>query len=347
MKVFLVGAKGSGVGALARALHAPPVSRFLTNRGILTALDRLWQATEVRVRRPGTPWAHPEPPEWVDAAVADFGRLLIRQHGQGASVVGIAEPEAPTARIQRWFPRATVLHVVRDGLCAPIAVPSDPIAAAQAGLAWAERWAASVEAAAGLPVLQLEALTPEAVAELADALSIPTVGPLDPRPRARLEGPAAEGFACSAAAVRHMAALGYACPQPGALSQTVPALLAARARGLLAADAPEAALAMTESPHPVVLTVRGEILRALGDEDGAAAAWQAAIVHADAPAEAWLGLLSLSDRPESLPAARRARCAADPTLRAAAARWMVARGMDHEAAEAIARVHGQRWYIAP
>jgi hypothetical protein len=347
VKVFLIGARGSGLGALARALTHPPRSRFLTDRGILSTLDRLWHATEARVRRPGTPWARPEPPDWVDGAVADFGRLLIKQHAEGAAIVGIAEPEAPTERLGRWFPNAMVLHLVRDGLEAPITPPSDPHAAARAGLDWAERWASCATTGEGASVLRFEAIA-DLLPQLGQAMGLPGVGVWQPRPRQRLVGPAAEGFACCAPAVARMAALGYPVPEPGPLSLAVPRLAAARARGLIAAGQCEAALALLEGAggeHPVLLDVIGEALLTGGDEDGAAAAWVAALRHPDAPRTAWLSLLSLSARRESASVARHARLSPDPVIRGAAARWMVDRGMDREAAEAVAQVHGERWYL--
>lgn len=347
MKVFLVGAKGSGIGALARTLHCPPRSRFLTDRGILATLDRLWQASEARVRRPGTPWAHPDPPAWVDRAVADFGRLLIRQHAEGAPVVGIAEPEAPAARLRAWFPGATILHLVRDGLEAPITLPAAPRAAARAGLDWAQRWSASIEGAAGVPTLRFESV-PDLLPQLASSLLLPRVGVWQPRLRQRLTGPAAEGFACCAPAAAAMAALGHPLPAPGPLSLAVPELTAARARGLLAVGQVGEALSLLDAvdgAHPVLADVLGEARLAAGDEDAAVAAWAAAVRHPAAPRSAWISLLAHPDRSESAAAARQARRSADPGIRAAAARWMVARGMDREAAEAVARVHGQRWYV--
>lgn len=349
MKLFLLGARGSGIGALSRALHHPPRSMSVRGADFLSSLDHLWQATEARVRRPGVPWAKPDPPAWVDRAVADFGRLLLKRYAQGAPMVVIAEPEAPVVPLKSWFPGAMVLHLVRDGLQAPFAVPEDPIEAARIGLAWAERWSASVAASAGSAPLRFEHIG-QRLPQLGAALGLPAVGVWQPRPRERLIGPAVEGFACCQAAADAMASLGHALPAPGAMSLEIPELAAARARGLIAQGRPGDALALLrtlDASHPVLLDAIGSASLAAGDEAGAAAAWKEALRHPGAPQGAWLSLLAMPERAESLSAARLARVSPNDALRAAAARWMVARGMDHEAAEAVARVHGQRWYLTP
>ena len=349
MKLFLLGARGSGTDALSRSLHQPPRSVSVRGANFLASLNRLWHATEVRVRRPGVPWVHPEPPAWVDQAVADFGRLLLMHHTQQAPVVVVAEPEAPEVPLKTWFPGAMFLHLVRDGLVAPFAMPGDPLQAARAGLAWAERWSASVAASAGHTPLRFEEIG-QALPQLAVALGLPSFGVWDPRPRERMVGPAVEGFACCRAAVEAMASLGHSLPDPGPMSLEIPQLAAARARGLIDQERPGEALALLQSldtSHPVLLDVIGSASLAGGDEDGAVAAWSEAIRHPEAPRSAWLSMLAMPERPESLATARLARASPDDGIRSAAARWMVARGMDHEAAEAIARVHGLRWYLEP
>ena len=347
MKVFLIGARGSGIGALARALTHPPRSRFLIDAQILATLERLWMATEARVRRPGTPWARPDPPDWVDGAVADFGRMLIKQHAQGAPVVGIAEPEGSAARIGTWFPAAVVLHLVRNGLQAPITPPDDPIAAAEAGLDWAKRWSDAITAAEGASVIRFEDIGVQ-LPQIGAALSLP-VGPWQPRPRQHLTGPAVEGFACCGPARQQMAALGHDLPDPGPMSLMVPTLAAAWARALIAEGVPGEALSLLNqtaaTDSPVLLDALGDAYRGCGDEDAAAAAWLDAVSLPGAPSSAWVSLLAMSERSEGLAVVRVARTSEDDTVRAAAARWMVDRGMDHEAAEAVARVHGQRWYV--
>ena len=75
--------------------------------------------------------------------------------------------------------------------------------------------------------------------------------------------------------------------------------------------------------------------------------WCQALRRPQPPLWVWQRFLALAHRDETLSFAAAARTAAEPALRDAAARWMVARGLDEEAAEALAQVHGRRWYIAP
>jgi hypothetical protein len=80
-----------------------------------------------------------------------------------------------------------------------------------------------------------------------------------------------------------------------------------------------------------------------GREDDAVRSFLRAIQAGGAMEDAWIGLFALPHRSETLAIAEAARFQQQVSVRAALARWLVARGLDAEAAEIVANVEHQPW----
>ena len=358
MIVLLTGSPGAGLWRLGSALNACDGARFVSGWHMAKTLHSLWNETEARVRRPGRPWDNPQPPPWVDGAVSDFAELLIRSRAGDAKVMGVVDVETALyiEELQRWLPDAVTMFMVRDGCAAPPDPHgTDQVASAMFGLMWAARWARHIEPTLKAPtmVMKAEMVTETVVKQLCDAIGINTPGSWDGAPpRSRLSAAAMEGFACHGLARRCMAQLGYETPELGDLVEVVPDLMAAHCMGLMEEDQVSAAKDLLEGAigrqaDPGLLYALGKAYAHTGDLHAASDCWAEATKFAQAGSQSWVALLGQHHHPKVETVVAQARVHSDPVVRDAAARWMVNRGLDHEAAEALANVHGRRWYLQP
>jgi hypothetical protein len=328
---------------IATTLHRPPLVCARADRNIPGILSELWEATEIRARRPARPWEQPETPGWISAAMQDFGRQLLHDLADGSTHIICVFPQqaAGLAVAPRLLPEAQQLLLTRDGR-----VPPSPIAPdnALAGLAWAKAWAGSVQPAldAGIDAVPVEQLSPAAV----NGTLLEPLGGLRWSGPAPLQGAALLGFSCWEPARAALAVLGYPVPARPVSPPAHPALIEAFARG---EERPQA-IARLRGALSVAADARlwgtlGELLAEEGRLTEACEAWRTSAAG-DGPASAWVSLLDQADRDDALPLIRSACGHQDAGVRAAAARWLVVRGMDEESAEALTHVRGERWYAA-
>jgi hypothetical protein len=326
---------------VARRLSRPPLVTARADRNVPGMLAALWEATEVRARRPVRPWDSPDTPPWITAALEDFGRQLLVDLAQGSEhlVAVHAEMVAHLPVLRRILPDVQHLMLTRDGRLTD--APIDPMDAG-AGLDWAKAWAASIDADVDLlPVDRVR------TADLQGTVLEPLCqSPWPERPV--LQGAALAGFSCWAPARDAMRRWGYAELEPPDSVGAQPALIEALARGEAETGDVEAAVsriqgALRQGEDALLQATLGDLLAQQGDEGGAHQAWAAAARAGGAPS-VWVALLSQPERPEGLGWIRAACAHQDTSVRAAAARWLVARGMDAESAEAITSVRHERWY---
>jgi tetratricopeptide (TPR) repeat protein len=371
--LFLVGAPGAPLVALARELERDMTFRALLPWNVSAALARLrsgathraivWQGLEAAA------------PTWIDSAVRAFGPVLVdslaererREHGDGFDCLVFAHVDHGERfdELVDTFSDARFVELVRDGrIAASGRIPRDAsdADAARAGLAWARAWRAHVapvraraaELGERLLVVREETLAADPARELGRIFR--WLGRDEPttwdgaRPwlRARLQGAARDGFGADRGAAELLAALGYE-PEPlGECAVFVPELAAAAARGALERNQLDEARrvldrALAAGPEPRALAALGALEARCGNEEAACAAWRAATEFGESAPDAWCALFARPARLENLALAPRARVAADPAIRGALARWLVARGLDREAAEIVASVEHTSW----
>ena len=366
--LFLSGTPFCGLSSVAEHYSNVKSSNILVRHGldIGGVLERLEAFARTTTQRQSQPWAAPEVPEWVGRSVREFGQLLVRSSvGKSEGLVVIAHPEnsrhidrlmGTFSRTSYPFKRAAYLLIVRDGLVVPRVPLGDARSQALSGLAWAQIWASAIDPGMkqGIPVVRREDLDEsngEMLVRLGQTQTVQQPLPQtweNAKPGVRLTGPAAQGFAASCSALRWMKFFGYSVPEEGVLNSQIPELVVAKADGLIEEGALEKAAvllsgALAKSRHPLLLVSEGKRLASLGDEDGAMACWSECIREESAPVAAWLLMLSRTGHAVSRDHIARARQHPDEAVRGALARWLVARGMDHGAAQAIAGVEGRVW----
>lgn len=324
--------------ALAEILHRPPQVTARADRDVAAILATLWEETEHRAQRPARPWASPQTPPWILRSVTDFARTLLHDLAGGAPNLLVIHPGTLThlPALRRLLPEQPVRVLARDGTRAP-----SPVHDALGGLAWARRWADSIGEDA--EIIAMERIT---TANTRGTLLAPLASARLP-PGSPLSGEALAGFACWEPAREAMARCGYAPPPRPAAPPAHPALIAAYAQG----EAPDAAVAwlkaaLREQPDGRLWVALGDRLAEGKDLSGALVAWRAAVESRRSPPRAWRALLAHPERDDALPHLGAACRHRDASVRAAAARWLVARGMDEEAAEALTQVRDDRWYAA-
>jgi hypothetical protein len=295
------------------------------------------QHTRARVHSDRMPWDHGS--DWVDELVeAKLSRVLGKPGGR--RVVLRARDTATVGRIASAL-RATPLVWLADPRHAAPPDEGDAIAAAaRAGAQWAAA-ATAARALDGAVQVGEPAAVLDALGLTAHGPTLATLAMLH-----RLPAPALAPAVLGALAATHevaevLGAAGVRVPPP----PEHPDVLLIRAR---AAHEPAERIALAErclqlAPAP---RVRGPAIDILIDA-GARAPARAHLVRwrqeADAPG-AWARLLSERTGPPERAWLRAARSHRDPTVRGALARWLVAHGLDREAAETVCRVRGVDWF---
>ncbi|MEL6349682.1 MAG: hypothetical protein AAFV53_41645 [Myxococcota bacterium] len=344
--LLLLGAPNVGLDTLAEALSHAPGVRIRGDWDLVAVLRGLWEATESAARRPAVPWRRPDAPEWLDGTLADYARLLVHLEGQSTTRFGVAHTALARHLLQvaKWLPPFQFVHLARDPMHAAISLSPDlsTAATAEAGLRWAKIWTNHVEppTSVRLPAVRVESLDPGSLIGVSGVRWRPPALP-------QLPPAAAEGFACHPTAPTLMSAFGYTPPAVGALSETVPGLIVARAEGDPTQAQRRLESGLRRSSDGRLWNALGELHRRQGAESEACRCFTVSIHSPNTPTAAWTNLLSMPHREESLDIIGSARQNPQIEIRAAAARWMVARGMDQESAEVLANVHGYRWYVAP
>lgn len=371
--LFLVGAPGAPLIALARELERDVSFRALLPWNVPAALAELRSGTRVRA----IVWRGLESaePQWIEPALHAFGPILIEylaareraQHGSGFETLVFAHVDHGE-RIDvllEHFPNARFVELVRDGrIPAPGRVRHDATDAerARAGLAWAREWhrhvapvrARASELADRLLVVREDRLLARPAEELARVFrwlgrDEPTTWlGVKPTARAALSGAALDGFSACREACAWLEELGYPAQPIGEDVVRDAELAAAAARGLVAERHFDAARHLLDrvlhsGPEPHALAALGTLEAARGDVEAACAAWRASTEFGELAPEAWVELFARPERPETLALAPRARWSNEPAIRRAFARWLTARGLDREAAEIAARVEHTSW----
>ncbi|MBK7641654.1 MAG: hypothetical protein IPJ19_01170 [Planctomycetes bacterium] len=372
---LLCGTPGSSLLLLARELDGAPFARVLFPWNLGGALEELARATRERAQAWRGPLAEGVP--WIErslelAAPALVEALLERERVQRGAIewfgIGHFALARHAVRLARVLPQARFVLCGDDGRVAPsgrIPEQATQRERALAGFEWGEQWSASVgpllsiaeELGPRLVVLREEELVsdPEAVeAALLGREERSAWRTTRPWKRERLEGDALAGFACSRAARLWQRALGHELPEPGADVLAEPELACARAlvaledgdpaRGedLLARARPDE-LALSQPAAARFEFTRGRIALAQGDRARALRSWLRAIDVDPVQPESWEQAFELREAPELERLAGRARRSEVPRVRHALARWLVARGLDAEAAELVAGVEHQPW----
>jgi hypothetical protein len=325
--------------------------------------NRLREATRHRA----TTWqgVAARAPDWIEPALRRFLPELVDELSAGADVALLSDPDlAPRFReIAELLPEARLVAVVCDGASLEDA-PAHPAE----GLDRARAWSRQVEPIAELAdvadedrgervlVVRAEDLLAAPDAELARVLRHAGIGSAaaawtgsPPNRPKRLEGGALQCFAAFRPARRALARFGYEVPEPGAECARHPAVALELARGWLLDGRAREVGAMLEdalrrSPDAPELHEALALLRARqGRSTESAHDLLRSISLAPERPEPWLRLFEDPSRPELLAVADYARQAREPAIRAAFARWLVARGLDPEAAEVVASVEHQAW----
>ena len=369
---LLCGAPGSSLLLLARELDTGPRARVLFPWNLGAALEELARATRERAQAWQGPLAAEVP--WIErslelAAPALVEALLERERGLRGPIewlgIGHFALARHAARLARVLPAARFVLCGDDGCIAPsgrIPAQADARAQAWAGFEWGQQWSASVGPLLALgPVLgeRLIVLGEDELARDPESVKTQLLGSTEPlnwgttRPwkRERLPGPALAGFACSRAARGLQQALGREPLEPDAEVLVFPELAAEFALGALEEgdlERAQAVLPRRAEPGPAgarVELVRGRLALARGDRERAVAAWLAALELDPEQGEAFERLFELGDERCLPELAGRARHSGVARVRHALARWLVARGLDAQAAELLARVEHQGWSV--
>lgn len=363
---LLCGTPGSSLLTLARELDQTPGSRVLFPWNLGAALETLAAATRQRALAWRGPLA--DDVDWIERSLALFagqlvGALLERELVRRGEFEHFALGHFALARHGRRLgaalPEARFVLCGDDGRIAPgdrFASGASARELALAGLRWGQEWSASLaplvharDALGERLLLVSEEQLLQDPARVKSRLLGTSAAWISTRPwkREPLAGPALDGFACSRAAQRLQRALGHAAiePSPAALEQPEFATALAlewidegdfeRAGTLLAHQAGNASAPLAHA--------RGLLALARGEREQAADAWLAAIALDPRQPEPWEQLFALRDEPRTLLLVARARRSEVLRVRCALARWLVARGLDPEAAELAATVEHQPW----
>lgn len=377
MELFVLGVPGAGWADLSRALDRRAGVALLVGFSVPSVLARLRAATHQRA----TDWlglAGGEVP-WLDGALDRFAHELVAALRSRALLARRARAECfGTAHednalavdlLAELFPDARFCAWIRSGLRAPRALfrrEDDAHALARAGVAWARAWTAHVgpiERVATKLGPRLCAVCdddPHVAWARAHAFAVEASGaapadrasiPVELAPRGvqldeLLAGPARAGFLAHAPARRWMNALGFDVPPIDPEWRSLPAVAIELARGFMADgcfDEADAVLAGVESLDAAVLCASADIALARGERDLAAQRYGYAITRDRCAIEAWEKLFQFADADTALEFSAEARTSEEPRVRAALARWLVARGLDAEAAEIVGRVEHSPW----
>lgn len=323
-------------------------------------LQRLREATQHRA----TVWqgVDARPADWIEPALQRLAEAtaLALTRGDGWCIDARPDNAWELEWLSRTLPDAHFVLLVRAGRLAPASV-STPLAA----LDWAREWARAsgpiAEAAESLgaraQVVREEELVAEpsrVLANVAERLELPTPrawnGPA-PQSCAPLPNDLFECFTACGAARRWSTALGYELPWPGADCDRWPDVALELVRTLVAEQRLDEA--RSHAAHAVALQPCGATHEALGlvelragRETQAVQCFLRAIQAEEGRVGPWRELFALSHRPELLVVAEFARASQQAEIRAVLARWLVARGLDREAAEVVANVAHQPWQNA-
>jgi hypothetical protein len=319
-------------------------------------LERFWSKlethTRARVHSDKLPWDHNR--GWVEDLVRHEVQAAAIRGGTHRSLWRVRQPGRAHA-LSDLLDGAKVAVLATDGRHALVgaAKGDDPEAAAvEAGRQWAQAHDSLMSLPADIRVLTGGHHTPEAVLR---GLSLPRHAPTEATFALlnRLPSPAVSptldaAFCAWPPAAALLTSMGLrVSPRVSAH----PAALAARATHAAACGQAEPALALAEralatQPATAARTEAINALLQLGEEDRAVRHLQRWRREADHPA-AWSRLLGLHAHPVSGQLAPLARRHRDIEVRGALARWLVANGLDRQAAEVLARVRTEDWHMEP
>jgi len=323
-------------------------------------LQRLRDGTQHRAMA----WqgVHAKPADWIDPAVARLAQVFLE-----AFAMRVRQARSnPDALLAVWSPNVGPhceelagmlpgvrwIHLLESGVSARADSES-------AGFDWAETWSRAVAAGSALAAKLGERLhtvrAEELVRDPRSALqatfawldgSAPPPANFAPAALSagpRLAGRALVGFAAHPRAERWMRELQYELPRDAA-AQAAPQTSARRARVWIElgdSERAEQELAR-RAPGAERSVVLGRLRSKQGRADEAATAYLHALELDETASEAFVALFDAA-RPEALRLAPFARTHADVLVRSALARWLVARGLDAEAAEIVASVENTGW----
>ncbi len=311
---------------------------------LLETLRRdLIHTIDVRVHSDAMPWWDRHP--WIGQLVeAELTRRLADREGRRSLwCLREADAVAETRELLGEGPFVLVAFDGRHGLTSDSGALPRAVAAGRA-------WARAIDAVRPLATATLGPNVPSGV-EVLDRLGLPahaaTAAALDML--ARLPAPALSpevdaAFRAWPAADALLTAMGRPSLHPQC---TAPSAEAARARWALDHGDP---LATTTFARQALAGPRDDdawaeaidCLAEAGAVDEAVDALERWRVATDAAA-AWSRLLALTQHPASAALIARAARHADPEVRGAAARWLVAHGLDGQAAEVATRSRDAGW----
>ncbi len=354
--VLVGGPAGPNLALLGRELSARDEVRAL-DFGFASYLQRLREATQHRA----TVWqgVGARPAEWIDPALRRVADVTAHALTQGArwSVDARVDNACEFELLGDALPQARFVLLVRDGRFAPA-----PVETPQAALDWAREWARACEpivrTAQGLgaraPVVRDEDLVVDpsrVMASIVQSLGLDSpcewTGPA-PQRCEPLAPALLECFAAHGPARALSEQLGYALPAPGPECERSPEVALELVRSLLSegrVDDARARATRALALHACAATHEAVGLVELrsGRETQAVHSLLRAIQADVNRVGPWRELFALAHRPELLAVAEFARLSTQPRVRFALARWLVARGLDREAAEIVADVAHQPW----
>ncbi len=354
--VLIGGPPGPNLAALGRELCARDDTRELDFR-FASFLQRLREAAQHRA----TVWqgVSARAADWIDPAVRRLAASLAPSLGGGArwSIDARAENAQELEWLADMLPRARFVLLVRDGRFAPT-----PVTTPQAALEWAREWARAcgpiARTAQGLgaraQVVRDEELVADpsrAMASIVQRLGLDTpcewTGPA-PHRCEPLAPALLECFAAHGPARTLSEQLGFALPAPSPECDRSPEVALELVRALLdrgRIDDARARATRALALHACAATheALGLVELRAGHETQAVHSLLRAIQADMNRVGPWRELFALAHRPELLAVAEFARLSTQPPVRFALARWLVARGLDREAAEIVANVAHQPW----
>lgn len=354
--VLVGGPAGPNLALLGRELSArDDVQRI--DFGFAPFLQRLREATQHRA----TVWqgVGARPADWIDPALRRLADATAQALTPGArwSVDARVDNACELELLGGALPHARFVLLVRDGRFAPAAVDTP-----QAALDWAREWAracgpivrSAQSVGARAHVVRDEELVADpsrAMASIVQSLGLETAcewtGPA-PQRCEPLSPALLECFAAHGPARALSEQLGYALAAPGPECDSSPEVALELVRALLSEGRVDEARA--RASRALALQACAATHEALGLVELRSGRETQAVhsllraVQADVNRVGpWRELFALAHRPELLAVAEFARLSTQPQVRYALARWLVARGLDREAAEIVANVAHQPW----
>ena len=344
--LLVAGTDAADVGRVVEVLGTAPGLRArpgLSLQALHTTVDSQLRARDGLERGP-----HGALPGWVEAAVADFLASVPAAVGQGVAVVPALDLPDPVLR--RLAVRTAGLAVVDDPRRGFQVQSADPLHDA---VVWGRRWAQRVESMVAAvqrsPRWMLASLVDPTVAARVSAF-LAQLGVRLPRPVVSARPPL-QWDPLLEAALRVdprvdplLQQLGLRRP-PVAPPSAHSTLARAHAEAALQRGDVDTARAVLEhaSADGAADALRAACARRLGDAFGAASLLSEHLDHGRGPDAVRVEALALGAERVAVEVAR-AVVASDPEpVRVALARWLVARGLDAEAAEVVAAVEGTGW----